>query len=64
MNKMYNFNNDILFHLEKGLKQYATGSHDLNKLSIPGRVFFLKSRKFKKVYYIYNRNLYTMSMIK
>jgi hypothetical protein len=32
---------------KKGMQQYAAGSHDMDSLSIAGRVFYIKSRKHK-----------------
>ena len=39
--------NDLTKMASKGLGQYTGSKHDLTNLSLPGRVFFIKSRKHK-----------------
>ncbi len=39
--------NDLTTMASKGLGQYTGSKHDLTNLSLPGRVFFIKSRKHK-----------------
>eukprot|EP01041_Mallomonas_annulata_P005093 gene5093-10190_t len=41
--------NDAAAVTGQGLRQYAAGGHDLESLSVPGRVFFVKRRKLKDV---------------
>lgn len=35
---------------QSSMQQYASGSHDVNSLSVPGRVFYIRARKINKVY--------------
>jgi len=41
--------NDMKFLAESGISMYASGAHDVSSLTVPGRVFFIKARKLKKV---------------
>jgi hypothetical protein len=34
---------------ENSINNYASGGHDISSLAVPGRVFYIKARKLKKV---------------